>query len=194
MNMNDMVRLALEKAASNIDTNHLGGGFCVVMDENEVLAKAHAIIFDGDLTAVAWEDGSVTRTHRVDDDEYDPLFGTMACIVRKLSNNRGHAVDNLEEWMHEVAGEIHSTDDLDSQIDELEGKLNALRTLRINEDKWLPQLGKPEAPKPKPAKPKAVVATDYNRKVDTAKLMEATLHNQEMTRQEIRNLIDNGEL
>lgn len=50
--------------------------------------KPNRVIFSGCATIVLWSDGTKTVSKCHDDDEYDPLFGIMACVVRKLGLNR----------------------------------------------------------------------------------------------------------
>lgn len=155
------------------------------IDDDYGLPKPFAVIYDGDLTAIAWDDGTVTRTHRMDGDERDMLFGTLACIIRKVTNNRGHAVDDYEPMLRFIASCIEEEDDVDYLIDDCLLFLDVLSVLRDSKDKWLSQLGKGET-KPveasKPMAPKVVTPT------------EEKLAEYERTRQTVRNLVDMGEL
>lgn len=46
------------------------------------------VIFNDPATVILWSDGTKTVSKCHADDEYDPLFGIMACVVRKLGLNR----------------------------------------------------------------------------------------------------------
>lgn len=199
MDFTTMAHRAFEKAMCGEDVIGFPGGCCVYMEDDEAeLPSPFSIIYDGDLTAVTWDDGSVTRTHRQQDDEYDPLLGTLACIIRKLTNNEGHGVDLFEDQMHMLADFIEEEDDVDYLIDYYSIVVDMLAVLRDSKGKWLPQLGpdKPE-PEPEPVEkiPESAVTTSYVSA--TSKLEERldqlTREREEM-RQKVRDLIDAGEL
>ena len=46
------------------------------------------VIFNGPATIVFWSDGTKTVAKCGEDDTFDPLFGIMACVIRKLGRNR----------------------------------------------------------------------------------------------------------
>lgn len=147
-----------------------------------------AIVYDGNLTAIVWEDGSVTRTHRKDPDKYDPLFGTLACIVRKISNNRGHSVDDNEALIAELASSIHSVDDIDGLIKYAKFTLNILNVLRGSQELWLPHLGPSDDDEP--AKEAEETYVDRLMK-DYEDIFEKR---GDEARAEVRRMLDLGEL
>lgn len=57
-----------------------------VCPEKEV--RPEKVIFNDPATIVLWSDGTKTVTKCGKGDEYDPLFGVMACVVRKIGRNR----------------------------------------------------------------------------------------------------------
>ena len=50
--------------------------------------KPERVILNDPATIVLWSDNSKTVTKCQEDDEYDPLFGIMACAIRKIGLNR----------------------------------------------------------------------------------------------------------
>ena len=108
------------------------------------LPKAERIIFNGPATVTLWADGSKTVSKARGGDEYDPLFGLVACIIRKLTHNRGHAVDDLEEIIRELSDCIGSTEDVDALADFFALMLDTVGVLRRSSGEWLPQLGEAE--------------------------------------------------
>ena len=68
------------------------------------LPDAERVIFNAPATVVLWKDGTKTVSKVRGGDEYDPLFGLLACIVRKLTRNKGHAVNDFEGMLRELLG------------------------------------------------------------------------------------------
>lgn len=52
------------------------------------LPRPNKVIINDPATVILWSDGTKTVSKCQDDDEYDPLFGIIACVVRKLGLNR----------------------------------------------------------------------------------------------------------
>ena len=162
-----------------------------------------SIIFDHGMTAITWSDGSVTRTHCQQGDTFDPLFGVMACTLRKLTNNRGHAIDECEDCLHEMASSISKPMDVDGLLDFTLLMSDVLSVLQDSEKLWLDQLGEPE--QKAPAKPenskeptkevKEKPSILFKEKADyEPNVSESYIKAQERVRQKIRELIDKGEL
>lgn len=204
MDFATMAHRAFEKAMSGEDVTEFPGGFCVCMEDDEAeLPRPFSIIYDGDLTAITWDDGVVTRTHRQKDDEYDPLLGTLACITRKLTNNEGHGVDLFEDQMHVLADSIEDESDVDYLIDYYSTVVDMLIVLRDSKDKWLPQLGPKDEPEREEAKPDSMapepaIKVSYvpisSTSAELEERVESLVRDREQMRQKIRNLIDEGEL
>lgn len=178
---------------SDVTFSELGGSGVVfgcgeVKDEYE-LPEAFSIIFDHGMTAVTWADGTTTKTHCQGGDEFDPLFGIMACAVRKLTNNEGHAVDDCEGFLHDFADSIDEPDDIDALIGFYSLLLDVLTVLRESECVWGPQLEADEPPAAKKPESKKAVATTTN-EVES----EASVRERERVSQIVRRLIDMGEL
>lgn len=197
---NTMAHRAFMKAINGEDVTSFPGGFCVRMEDDEAeLPQPFSIIYDGDLTAITWDDGTVTRTHRQSDDKYDPLLGTLNCIVRKLTDNEGHGVDVFEQTMTDVAKYVQSEDDLDEIIEAYEIALDTLYVLRSSKPKWLPQLGEdePEEPSPTFRVDDSAITTGHVVSDKTTQLEERIdqlTREREAMRQKVRDLIDAGEL
>lgn len=197
MNINDMALRAYRKALDGVDTTRFNGGFCVYMDDDEAaMPEPFSIIYDGDLTAITWDDGSVTRTHRKDIDEYDAVFGTLACILRKLTNNHGHGVDEHEDALWGIASAIKGEEDVEDLIEHYSLMTDVLVVLSESKDKWLPQLGPDddEPPADEPPADEPIEHAKYGRTKDLVDYMDELDRKHEEMRQTIRDLIDKGEL
>lgn len=169
------------------------------------LPTAAKIIFSGGATIILWDDGTKTVAKCRGGDEFDPLFGIMACIVRKLTGNRGHGVNDNEQLISELAGHIKSLDDIDELIDESLRRLDLLAVLAESADMWMDQLGSANEPDgaEEPAMPSVPDAAVKNGKTRvsfsdrTSELedrIEKIERERDAIRQEIRDLIDRGEL
>lgn len=181
---------------------NLGNGMlCVGVEDEPDVPKTFSIIFDNGMTAVVWEDGSVTKTHLREGDTFDPLIGIMACTVRKLTHNRGHAVDECEDCVREIAAGINKPSDIDALIDFNLLMLDTLTVLKESQPLWDVQLGERPVEKQKQEKVAERQATrDDIRVLTQAEIQrrlesqEAALRDRERTSQMIRNLVDRGEL
>ena len=196
-----MAHRAFMKAINGEDVTSFPGGFCVRMDEDEAeLPQPFSIIYDGDLTAITWDDGTVTRTHRQDTDERDPLLGTLNCIVRKLTDNCGHGVDLYEDEMRMVADFVEEAEDIDYLIDYYALIVDTLCVLRESKDKWLGQLGPAEErPEPSPTFriDDSAVTTGHvvsDKTTELEQRIDQLTREREAMRQKVRDLIDAGEL
>lgn len=50
--------------------------------------KPKKVILNEPATVVLWDDGTKTIAKCDEDDSFDPLFGIIACVIRKLGRNR----------------------------------------------------------------------------------------------------------
>lgn len=169
------------------------------------LPTAAKIIFSGGATIILWDDGTKTVAKCRGGDEFDPLFGIMACTVRKITGNRGHGVNDNEQLISELAGHIKSLDDIDGLIDETLRRLDLLAVLAESADMWMDQLGPANEPNgaeesAMPSAPDAAVENEKTRvsfSDRTSELedrIEKIERERDVIRQEIRDLIDRGEL
>ena len=138
--------------------------------------SVETVILSCPATVVLWDDGTKTVAKLRDGDEWDPLFVILACIVRKLTHNRGHAVSESYDLIRAIAGDIESPEDLDDLIDYGRFVLDVLDVLRDAAPLWTMMLGD------------AVDDTDAD-EPDVPDEAE-----RERTRGEIRDLVDRGEL
>ena len=194
--------LAHRLADAYMDIDSLTNG-----DEDEHLPDIDEIILNGPATVVKWTDGTKTVSKCRGGDEFDPLFGVLACTVRKLTGNRGHAVDMAEDTLRGMADAIHSIDDIECCRDGCLFFSDMLSVLLNSEDKLLDKLGPNEDEKPceqvKDSKlpDEAVVESKLPNSVMVAVVGKADEIEEQVKdmlpdfiRQEIRNLIDAGEL
>ena len=130
--------------------------------EDDALPKADKVIFSGPATVMLWPDGTKTITKRRDGDENDYVFGMLACILRKLTRNRGHAVDENEDALREMAKSIDSMEDLDALLDYAQLMLDTLTVLRESSVLWVDQLGEPEPTEPEVPEP---MVTDRSQEI-----------------------------
>lgn len=172
------------------------------LDESQqaVLPEVEGVILNGPATVVKWDDGTKTVSKLRDGDEYDPLFGILACTVRKLTGNRDHMVDCCENDLRNVCTRVKGVDEIEELRDYNQLLTDTLTVLLDNRDKWLDQLGKPEpvvSPEPA-AKPETVVASvsamTRDRVDELEERLEQTIREREAMRQKLRDLIDAGEL
>lgn len=145
--------------------------------------SVESVILSGPATVVLWDDGTKTVTKLREGDEWDPLFGILACIVRKLTRNRGHAVNDSEELLHAIAADVQCIEDVDALIDYGQFVLDVLEVLRDAAPLWMMMLGPDD---------EQTEAED----VDEPQPMSAeeAVRERERTRQTIRDLVDRGEL
>lgn len=109
--------------------------------KEHTLPKVDRLVFSGPATVTLFSDNTKCVTKCKDGDDYDPLFGVMACLVRRLTRNRGHAVDEYEPELKAIASEIQSPDDVKRLIGHYAVILNTLTMLDESSDKWLEHLG-----------------------------------------------------
>lgn len=118
------------------------------------LPHAEKVVFSGPATVMLWPDGTKTVTKCREGDSLDYVFGMLACILRKLTRNRGHAVEENEAALKEMASKIDSMEDLDELLDYVSLMHDTLTVLRESSVLWVDQLGDPEPePEPEPARP-----------------------------------------
>lgn len=164
------------------------------------------VIFHDPATILFWEDGTKTVSKCHDGDEFDPLFGILASVVRKVTKNKGHGVDAWEPIIAFLADYLANADEcrtlaevlnLTADAMELDGVAEGMAAYdkRTEEPK---QEEKPEELKreEKPEEPKD--DAEHTRRVISEVLDDVleygATHGYERTRQVIRDLVDRGEL
>lgn len=108
------------------------------------LPHVDKVVFSGPVTVMIWPDGKKTKTRCLEGDDLDYVFGMLACILRKLTRNRGHAVRDNEAALKEMAAKINSMEDLDELLDYVALMHDTLAVLRESSALWVSQLGDPE--------------------------------------------------
>lgn len=153
--------------------------------------KPNRVIFSGCATIVLWSDNSKTVTKAKDGDEYDPLFGIMACALRKVGKNRVRidawepVIDFLSSYLADAKECRVIADMLNTTADalELDGVMKAMEEYDEREDTPDCQVFDTAAK----VSTSSAVGELETRVADIEK-------GRERTRQAIRDLIDRGEL
>ena len=86
------------------------------------------LIHHGPATVVMWRDGTKTVTKLHGGDKYDGMVGVLNCVVRKLTRNHGHAVDEHEASMVKLAKKCKDVEGLRRRRDQAEFLLDVLDT------------------------------------------------------------------
>lgn len=149
------------------------------------------VIINDPATVVFFSDGSKTVTKAKDGDEYDPLFGIMACALRKVGRNRVRidawepVIDFLSSYLADAKECRVIADMLNTTADalELDGVMDAMEEYDEREDTPDRQVFDTAAK----VSTSSVVGELETRVADIEK-------GRERTRQAIRDLIDRGEL
>lgn len=141
--------------------------------------KPNRVIFSGCATVLLFDDSSKAVTKAKDGDEYDPLFGIMACALRKVGRNRVRidawepVIDFLSSYLADAKECRVIADMLNTTADalELDGVMDAMEEYDVRNAEepsmeWL----------------------------TVEEFMGDKLHEHERTRQTIRDLVDRGEL
>ena len=137
------------------------------------------VIINDPATVVFFESGDKVVAKAKDGDEYDPLFGIMACALRKVGKNRVRidawepVIDFLSSYLADAKECRVIADMLNTTADalELDGVMDAMEEYDVRNAEepsmeWL----------------------------TVEEFMGDKLHEHERTRQTIRDLIDRGEL
>ncbi len=147
-------------------------------------AEPKKVIINDPATVVFFSDDSKVVAKAKDGDEYDPLFGIMACALRKVGKNRVRidawepVIDFLSSYLADANECRVIADMLNTTADalELDGVMDAMEEYDVR---------KAEEPHIEWVTPKDIAYRDFS---------EDKLHERERTRQTVRNLIDRGEL
>lgn len=140
---------------------------------------AKAIINDP-ATVLFFNDGSKVVTKCSDDDEFDPMFGIMACALRKSSRNR-ERIDMWEPIISYLVGYIWGADDCRILADMLTMTADALEADGVMDAVCDYDDARIRSEYAKPT----MARINHIEKAET---------NYERTRQAIRDLVDRGEL
>ena len=159
------------------------------------------VIINDPATVVFFKDGSKVVTKAKDGDEYDPLFGIMACALRKVGRNRVRidawepVIDFLSSYLADAKECRVIADMLNTTADalELDGVMDAMEEydVRNAEEPSMEWLTVEEFMGDKPQERDA---SDVVRDITSALSDDYREKVRERTRQTIRDLIDRGEL
>ena len=149
------------------------------------------VIINDPATVVFFSDDTKTVTKAKDGDEYDPLFGIMACALRKVGKNRVRidawepVIDFLSSYLADAKECRVIADMLNTTADalELDGVIDAMEEYDVREDTPGCQVFDTAVK----VSTSSVVGELETRVADIEK-------GRERTRQAIRDLIDRGEL
>ena len=144
------------------------------------------VIINDPATVVFFSDDTKAVTKAKDGDEYDPLFGIMACALRKVGKNRVRidawepVIDFLSSYLADAKECRVIADMLNTTADalELDGVMDAMEEYDEREES--------------DATVRIMDFDDATR--EDIKNLEDLLRGHERTRQRIRDLVDRGEL
>lgn len=192
--------LDLERANNDILMHYLAA----TMDElfgmwaGADVPEMDEIILNNPAVVVKWADGTKTVSKARGGDEWDPLFGIIACTVRKLTDNHGHGVDDNESLIAEMAKDIQSLDDIDYMMDFCVLTLDILTVLRDSKDLWYGKLGPDEDDffEASPVIDDRAVTIEHaiDKSSELEDRIDQLVREREEMRQKVRDLIDAGEL
>lgn len=149
------------------------------------------VIINDPATVVFFESGDKVVAKAKDGDEYDPLFGIMACALRKVGKNRVRidawepVIDFLSSYLADAKECRVIADMLNTTADalELDGVMDAMEEYDVrNADELMG------------GKPQERDASDVVSDIASALSDGYREKVRERTRQTIRDLIDRGEL
>ena len=144
------------------------------------------VIINDPATVVFFESGDKVVAKAKDGDEYDPLFGIMACALRKVGKNRVRidawepVIDFLSSYLADAKECRVIADMLNTTADalELDGVMDAMEEYDVRNES--------------DATVRIMDFDDATR--EDIKNLEDLLRGHERTRQRIRDLVDRGEL
>ena len=173
----------------------------------ETEAKPERVIVNDPATVVFFSDNTKIVTKCGEGDEYDPLFGIMACCLRKVGKNRVR-IDLWEPIINILSGYLADARECRVIADMLNATADALDT-----DGAMEQLEEYDERNKTEFDPTSLgeamdassISSGTIREVDEVKAdveeldgritkVEGAVSSYERTRQTIRNLIDKGEL
>lgn len=154
-------------------------------DATEKKAATKLVIFNDPATVVYYDDGSKVVTKAKDGDEYDPLFGLLACALRKVGKNRVR-IDSWEHVIEFLAESIGSADECRVLADMLNATADAweLKGVAESMDKWAEEQREEDE---ESASTFTVSPEGFCKVVNSEEVQEAV-------RQAVRDLMDRGEL
>ena len=153
--------------------------------------KPSKVIINDPATVVFFDDNSKTVTKAKDGDEYDPMFGIMACVLRKVGRNRVR-IDSWEPVIGFLADYLADAKECRVIADMLNATADALELDGVMDD-----IEEYDARNTEPEQVGTVSdrISEMSRIIsDDIEKLDQRLNEFERTRQTIRNLVDRGEL
>ena len=184
------VAIAEEMNKTVFDALYAWGKAAGYIDDNDS-PKPTKVIINDPATVVFFKSGDKVVAKAKDGDEYDPLFGIMACALRKVGKNRVRidawesVIDFLSSYLADAKECRVIADMLNTTADalELDGVMKAMEEYDVREDTPGCQVFDTAVK----VSTSSVVGELETRVADIEK-------GRERTRQAIRDLIDRGEL
>lgn len=184
------IAIAEEMSKAVFDALYAWGKAAGYIDDSDD-PKPTKVIINDPATVVFFESGDKMVAKAKDGDEYDPLFGIMACALRKVGKNRVRidawepVIDFLSSYLADAKECRVIADMLNTTADalELDGVMDAMEEYDVREDTPDCQVFDTAVK----VSTSSVVGELETRVADIEK-------GRERTRQAIRDLIDRGEL
>lgn len=155
--------------------------------------KPSKVIINDPATVVFFDDGSKTVTKAKHGDEYDPLFGIMACVLRKVGRNRVR-IDSWEPVIGFLADYLADAKECRLVADMLNATADALELDGVM-DAIEGYDSRAEEPEQASTATVSDRISEMSRMIgDDIEKLDQRLNEFERTRQTIRNLVDRGEL
>lgn len=184
------IAIAEEMSKAVFDALYAWGKAAGYIDDSDD-PKPTKVIINDPATVVFFESGDKVVAKAKDGDEYDPLFGIMACALRKVGKNRVRidawepVIDFLSSYLADAKECGVIADMLNTTADalELDGVVDAMEEYDVREDTPDCQVFDTAVK----VSTSSVVGELETRVADIEK-------GRERTRQAIRDLIDRGEL
>lgn len=163
--------------------------------------RPERVIFNPPATIAFWNDGTKTVAKAKGGDEYDPLFGIMACALRKVGKNRvtidswEPVIDFLSSYLADAKECRAIADMLNTTADalELDGVMDAMEEYDERNEQGDER---PESHEPSTEERVENLAKGVDGFISFAAKATNTkpIVNQDEVRQVVRDLIDKGEL
>lgn len=94
--------------------------------EEERFPEVERVIYSGPATVAIFKDGTKVVTKCHDGDDFDPMVGLINCCIRKLTRNHGHAIDAWDGVPKLIADSLGGPDDFAFMSDVLAMVANAI--------------------------------------------------------------------
>lgn len=187
------IAIAEEMSKAVFDALYAWGKAAGYIDDSDD-PKPTKVIINDPATVVFFESGDKMVAKAKDGDEYDPLFGIMACALRKVGKNRVRidawepVIDFLSSYLADAKECRVIADMLNTTADalELDGVMDAM-------EEYDARNTEPEQTSTATTSDRISEDNDPEHKAFIEKL-DQRFNEFERTRQTIRNLVDRGEL